>query len=1034
MFRGLLFFLLVALPAGAWCAQSGEVAADQPAEYMIYQYPEVSLVVKIEAPGVPVESRIYGPENALLKSSGIPSGRLGPLYQFVEAVDAPRQLMIKVSPERRVDRSIISLELIQLPDRDRNSSALAQAYRLLSLGTELVHSNDTTTWAMKVYTLRNAARAFAGMGWEEMRLWSEFHAAHLVLHKLNDELTAMELAGAVEESARKAGFETIELAALVLEGDALMLAGESSSGPVAAARFEQLHPVLDRVVILAQALGLKSEQAYALYNDGLAFQNQNQPGAAIRQFQKALDVSLNAGNPELVNEIRSTAAATYESMGSTADAIHLLEDIGSDLENDEGQELTDTLFEKGRILNDNFRYLEAADELGQALDIQRSGSTTAGSWGPIGLALAWSHYSMGDLERAAALIRESIPRTPQSRNMDALVQAYNSLANIYRARADFPQMDVYREKQGVLVRTDQQRMDFMFESARDAWSREGPRSATAREKLARIRAETAAPGSSLSGQRAELYLCLSGIEQGGRGACSAGDARRAHEVLRNSGLPWLALDSDFIMAKILRREGREREALDVMEGLIHEMFLLHQALPGVLGAWFWQTKDAIFEEYMATTLAQSGAGSGKPVDGKSALLALNYIRTIESSEQAPVALANTPGDDAIRSLLARREAAAAAGSGEEALAVQVNQALKTIAGANDRAQNRLSPASLDRIMAGLSKDETLLTYYLADSADYVIVGTRRTVSLLKLSGTSPLSVRLFDLRAQIQAGAAEDSWVLPELERMGRALIGPVADDLAQKIYLLPAGALNGFPFNALRLNGRFLAEDHEVVNMANLSGSTVFHPVLQPDYPDRVFLAGNPQTSRELFSYDVQISPEISVVTDRFVGPGLQVVQGVALSTEEFRDVRFVRAGLIHLAMPGTLDLGSPDRSRLLLSGTGTDAGMEYLTPSVIHSLDFEASLAVLSRTAVVGSSSSSFDNRMGFVTDFLEAGVNHVVASLWVDTDSDPTGFVRAFYTHLEATGDVAVALSLTRMNYLEPRDDTNFRSWAGFQLFIR
>ena len=1034
MFRGLLFFLLVALPAGASCAQSGEVSADHPAEYMIYQYPDVSLVVKIEAPGVPVEARIYGPEDALLKSSGIPSGRIGPLYQFVEAVDTPRQLMIKVSPERSVDRSIISLELIQLPDRDRNSSVLAQAYRLLSFGTELVHSNDTTTWAMKTYTLRNAARAFAGMGWEEMRLWSEFHAAHLVLHKLNDELTAMELAGEVQESARKAGFETIELAALVLEGDALMLAGENSSGPVAAARFEQVHPVLDRVVILAQALGLKSEQAYALYTDGLAYQNQNQPGAAIGQFQKALDVSLTAGNPELVNEIRSTAAATYESMGSTADAIDLLEDIGSDLENDEGQELTDTLFEKGRILNDNFRYREAAVELGQALDIQRSGSTSGGAWGPIGLALAWSHYSMGNLERAAGLILESIPRTPQSQNIDALVQAYNSLANIYRAREDFSQMNFYREKQGVLASSEQQRMEFMFESARDAWSREGPRSRTAREKLTRIRTEAAARGSGQSGQRAEMYLCLLSIEQNGRGSCSAGDVMQSHDALRNSGLPGLALDSDFIMAKILRREGREREAHDVMEGLINEMFLLRQALPGVLGAWFWQTKDAIFEEYMAIALARSGADSGKPVDGKSALLALNHIRVIESSEQAPGDLADTRGDDALRSLLARREAATAGGTGEEALAAQVNQALKTIAGTIDPAVSRLSPAALDKVMAGLSGDETLLTYYLGDAADYVIVGTRRAVSLLKLSGSSPVSVRLLDLRAQIQAGTAEDFWVLPELERIGQALVGPVSDYLAQKIYLLPAGALNGFPFNALRLNGRFLAEKHEVVNVANLSGSTVFHPVLQQDYLDRVFLAGNPQTSQELFSYDVQISPEISAVTDRFVGPGLQVVQGVALSAEEFRDVRFVRAGLIHLAMPGTLDLGSPDRSRLLLSGTGPDAGMEYLTPSDVHSLDFEAGLAVLSRTAVVGSSPSSFDSRLGFVTDFLDAGVSHVVASLWVDADSDPTGFVRDFYTHLEATGDVAEALSLTRMNDLESQDDTNFRSWAGFQLFIR
>ena len=55
------------------------------------------------------------------------------------------------------------MELIQLPATDPNSADLAQAYRLLSYGTEQIHANDTTTWAMKAYTLRNAGQAFAAL-------------------------------------------------------------------------------------------------------------------------------------------------------------------------------------------------------------------------------------------------------------------------------------------------------------------------------------------------------------------------------------------------------------------------------------------------------------------------------------------------------------------------------------------------------------------------------------------------------------------------------------------------------------------------------------------------------------------------------------------------------------------------------------------------------------------------------------------------------------------------------------------------------
>ena len=63
-----------------------------------------------------------------------------------------------------------------------------------------------------------------------MRLWSEYYATHLILYEINDVLTAMERAQAIRAANRKAGFETIELVTLMLEADALMMAGDLSSG------------------------------------------------------------------------------------------------------------------------------------------------------------------------------------------------------------------------------------------------------------------------------------------------------------------------------------------------------------------------------------------------------------------------------------------------------------------------------------------------------------------------------------------------------------------------------------------------------------------------------------------------------------------------------------------------------------------------------------------------------------------------------------------------------------------------------------
>ena len=179
--------LLVSTPTVVWTAQSGEVSADRPAEYMIYQYADISFVVKIDAEQAEFGSVVSGPDGAFIKDSGISGRRIGPVFQYLEADGKPRQLMIKVFPERPLERSDIKLELIQLSANDRNSQGLARAYKLLSHGMERIHADDTATWTSRIYSLRSAARAFAGLGMEEMRQWSEYYAAHLVLHQLGDQ-------------------------------------------------------------------------------------------------------------------------------------------------------------------------------------------------------------------------------------------------------------------------------------------------------------------------------------------------------------------------------------------------------------------------------------------------------------------------------------------------------------------------------------------------------------------------------------------------------------------------------------------------------------------------------------------------------------------------------------------------------------------------------------------------------------------------------------------------------------------------------
>jgi CHAT domain-containing protein len=301
----------------------------------------------------------------------------------------------------------------------------------------------------------------------------------------------------------------------------------------------------------------------------------------------------------------------------------------------------------------------------------------------------------------------------------------------------------------------------------------------------------------------------------------------------------------------------------------------------------------------------------------------------------------------------------------------------------------------------------------------------------RLTGFRKLSGQLERLQRSL-ADSGED--LVPYLDALGKSLLEPLADSLARRIYFLPAGPLNGIPFDALRLESAFLAERHQVVNKQSLAGAPPSAAILATDFREKVFLAGNPQTGQELFSYDIQVSAEINAVTNAFVGPGLNIIQGVALQKDEFRDSRFTSAGLIHLAIPGMLDLSSPEHSMLLMSRTSEESAIDNLLPEDIWGLDFSASLVVLSRTGVSSFSPAGFDSRMGFVSDFLRNGARNVVVSLRSGEDSETATFMADFYHELDSVQDVAEALSRSRTKLMKSVDPGNFMSWAGFQLYIR
>jgi CHAT domain-containing protein/tetratricopeptide (TPR) repeat protein len=1036
--RALLLLLACwVMPLAAGPAHAQAVTPDRPAEYMIYQYPGAILVLKFDVPEALFNARTIGPENALIKASGVPGRRIGPVFQYIDAVNRPRQLMIEITPDRPIDRSAISLEILQFGADDRNSATLVRGYQLLSTGAEAEYGNSASTWGMKAYSMRNAGDFFVHLGMQEMSLWSEYFAAHLMLHRLNDPLMALELLETVLQGSQPANYQEVELAARILEGDSLLRLAAMARGQSDRPLLDRAHGALAHVARLAEAQELPATHGRSLYFDGRAYEMAGEPERALERYQQALEITQVSGDDELLNEIRAASAEAYQLVGRTSGAIEMLDDIAGDLaelpQENADLELAIRLLEKGRLLSANYRFAEAIPELARALELQKSQGDSR-IWAPTSLELAWAYHSVGDADNALQLLDAAL-RLPDSQlSTNLLGRAYGSLAQIHRERGEFSAAARAREQQALRLSGDDQRAAFLVESALDVRVQEGAGAAGAEALMREARQAARASGAGLTEHRANLYLCLLQIESRGGTACEQGDSARSFDALRSAGVPWLAADANMVQARILRLLGRLPEARAVMDRLIDDVYWFRRALPGVLGAWYASNRDELGQEFVSLARPANAVGSAGYGDGRSLLLAMERLRMLEQADFTRPAgwLLDAETQEPLRSLLARREAENGAAGAR--LAAEVNRQIAAARGADGADSGAISVTQLEQLLAQLGPAEAVLAYHLDGAQSQSVVARRDGVKAFSLPSAA---------RIEAQLGQARD--LLPEpsppgladlLGELGEVLLEPVAAELPAIVYLLPTGPLRAVPLDALIMNGRFFAEDRRLVNIGSLLSIDRRAPKMSSGFRDRVFVAGNPQARSDPFSLDLRVSPEIAAVTDQFVGPGLHIVQGLALGMSEFEDDRFAGAALAHLALAGTVDLAFPPRSRLLLASASDDRGGAgaYLSPSDVRAFSLAADLVVMSGTIVTGESRSPADGRLAFVADLHAAGVQTVVASLWPAGETANARFATELYSRLQGQAGIAEALLAAKRSRMGSDALTNLPAWAGFQLFIR
>ena len=996
-------------------------------EYFIQQADDEDLLITISAFEAEFESRISGPSNETLLRSGIPESRIVPVFQYIHAPKRSRQLDIEVTSNAYTGRTEFGIELARLKPWDSRSSSVSQAYRLLSFGSEIGGADNQASWTVKIESLVKASQLFQQFGMQEMRLWADYLTAHLIYFHLHDDSYVYSMTRELLGDLKNTRLQKIELATLQLQSLALIGLRRSGSLNLSPENVDPVQAILMQAAKLADAMGFDFEQARALYASGVEYANQAFYPNALEQFQRAVKLADSVGSAELANAIRESIVQIHTLQGDTPATSEVLQEIETQLvEDGGGDDLALNLLAQARLLISSYHYGEALEVLSGALNYENNSAIRR----QINFELAIIHYETGRLDESItylklADINPDLGQRIRGKPVIDIGEGLRIMANIHRIKGQYERMQKARRAQGQQQPSPDQ---YLYEQGLDVIARASKNRQQAASLFKQSHTAASTSGHTDLKHLARLQVCaLAGATDN---LCSKSAVKTSYDWLRTGAVPRYTIEAMFLWARIKILDGRRNEALSVLEWMADEIHLLRASLPGVLGAWYWNRHELIFETWLSLLL--TGPSQGGRADASVSLLALSKIRYIESYTGSELDVSRRSVDtDLLRDQLAQR-ANHGAGQARFALNDRINAGLDKLRADFRKRFEFLSANGLQKHLRSLANDETVLTYHISPSLAQVWIAHKGKVQRRGLASPAGLYKTLQTARQDLAniGLAAFDN----RMDELGKRLVGPVASLLTERIYWITAGPVLGFPVDALRHSGRYLVERHSVVNLLAFPVNTQPDKSLQTGSMQKVFLAGNPLDYAGDYASRLQTSAEIQSLADIFVGPGLQIVQGLALLPDEFQQQYFLQSDLVHLSMPGTINLKFPGNSGFELSEGEYEPGRTVLKPADIHSQKLNAGLVFLSSTRLFESPLSDFTSRPGLVSDFVDAGARSVAVNFWSSEAGSDVAFIADFYRRLQGSGNIAEALHRSRLRYLQDNRSAGLYDWAGYQLFIR
>ena len=249
------------------------------------------------------------------------------------------------------------------------------------------------------------------------------------------------------------------------------------------------------------------------------------------------------------------------------------------------------------------------------------------------------------------------------------------------------------------------------------------------------------------------------------------------------------------------------------------------------------------------------------------------------------------------------------------------------------------------------------------------------------------------------------------LQELHRALLGRISMLLDDRdLIIVPAGALNYVPFNALFDGKKYVIEDREVTS----SPSAAVWAKLNAK-------RARPAKNALLMAYADERIPLVDDEVEQLAKlfPGAQKLKGKRATFDAFQK-NSANFDLIHLACHGQFRPDNPMFSSLHLADG-------WVTVRDLYYRRLKARLVTLSACETGISKISAGEEILGLARGFLSAGAQSLMLSLWTVNDEATARLMKQFYSSLQRGAGVSASLRIAQRDFIDEGEHPYY--WSPF-----